>query len=67
MYVLQDSHGKPGVDLACNTTEYKCPVGRYCPAGSVTPLLCPVGTYGPSTAATAVTDCQICTDVSIDC
>jgi hypothetical protein len=25
-----------------------CPVGRYCPAGSLQPLLCPNGTYGGS-------------------
>lgn len=26
-----------------------CPVGRYCPAGTVTPVVCPAGTYSEQT------------------
>jgi len=34
-----------------------CPVGRYCPAGTVTPLVCPAGTYSESTRLS--TPCQL--------
>ena len=37
-----------------------CPVGSYCPQGSVLPLPCPPGTYLNATRQTSVSDCTSC-------
>jgi hypothetical protein len=45
-------------DGAVQTGVAECPPGRYCPAGSGSPLMCPVGTYSAvrrrSTACTSL-------------
>jgi hypothetical protein len=38
-----------------------CPIGHYCPAGTVTPIQCPPGTFNPLTNKFLVTDCLDCT------
>ncbi|CAH1797049.1 unnamed protein product [Owenia fusiformis] len=38
-----------------------CPVGHYCPSGSILPTPCPAGTYGPSTLFQTEQDCPNCT------
>ena len=39
----------------------ECPVGHYCPLGSVTPQACPPGTYNSATRRQDVADCANCT------
>ena len=38
-----------------------CPLGAYCPTGTITPKNCPRGTFNPESAAINVTDCDPCT------
>jgi hypothetical protein len=38
----------------------ECPAGKYCPAGTVTPIGCPIGTYNPNTAGIALANCLTC-------
>ena len=37
-----------------------CPVGHYCPAGSVFPTACPIGTYSDKEKLTSKSDCRPC-------
>ncbi|EDV28435.1 uncharacterized protein TRIADDRAFT_51343 [Trichoplax adhaerens] len=37
-----------------------CPMGKYCPLGSVAGLDCPIGRFGNTTGNTAITDCHLC-------
>jgi hypothetical protein len=51
-----------GVDSVVTTTLYGvCPVGYYCPLGTLTPQVCPIGTFSGAYAARAATDCIDCT------
>lgn len=44
-----------------NVTGDICPMGAYCPPGTVVPNLCPQGTYLNSTGNDLVSDCIQCT------
>lgn len=37
-----------------------CPRGKYCPAGTVTPIDCPLGTFNNATTAGSVASCISC-------
>jgi len=37
-----------------------CPIGKYCPTGTETPIDCPVGTYSMSTGLGLLGDCYTC-------
>ncbi|CUE73353.1 membrane-associated protein, putative [Bodo saltans] len=41
-------------------TGYRCPIGRYCPLGAVTPLECPRGSYNPLVGGTNISACAKC-------
>ena len=38
-----------------------CPVGYYCPEGTLGPVPCPPGTFGPKNGTAAVEECEPCT------
>lgn len=40
---------------------HECPVGHYCPEGTVEPYGCPVGTFSNQVRLTNDTECTQCT------
>ena len=44
------------------TTGYQCPIGNYCPTGTLEPVACPPGSYRSTVGAAAVGDCTKCPD-----
>lgn len=44
-----------------NVTGDICPMGTYCPQGSVAPVLCQIGTFLNGTGNDETTDCLTCT------
>ena len=42
------------------TMPAACPVGFYCPMGSVTPSVCPPGTFSNATNLTSAAECRAC-------
>ena len=38
-----------------------CPLGAYCPSGSISPFLCQAGYYLNATGNDDIADCELCT------
>ncbi|OAF70388.1 hypothetical protein A3Q56_01860 [Intoshia linei] len=47
-------------------STYVCPIGSYCPIGTVQPYKCPKGTYRKLTKGKSISDCGMC-DVGYYC
>ena len=53
----RDNETSHGVN---NTNSFPCPVGYYCPEGSIAALACAAGTYRDSEYGMSVDDCLVC-------
>ena len=50
----------PTPDVNTTGESGPCPVGHYCPQGTVSPLKCPLGTFNSNTKATNESSCTPC-------
>ena len=42
------------------SSPINCPVGNYCPVGSVNPIKCPPGTFRSTEFGESLDDCAFC-------